>query len=77
MNSIILELMEEAKKCTLSQKHAAVAIRNGRIVSPFFHNGVRSYAGRAKIDTMHAEMSVIHYLVREVTKSNQKRHSYV
>jgi hypothetical protein len=77
MNSVVLELLEEAQKCTLSHKHAAVAIRNGRIVSPLFHNGVRSYVGGVRVDTLHAEMSVLHYLVKEGTKSTQRRDSYV
>jgi hypothetical protein len=66
-----------ATKSVVTHKHAAVAIRNKRVVTPMFTNTVRSYVGGVKVDSLHAEMAVLHHLVHSSVRSNTPRNSYI
>jgi hypothetical protein len=77
MVNIVADLVCVAACGSITHKHAAVAIRKKRVISPMFTNTLRSYAGGVKIDSLHAEMAVLHHLVRSNTRSNRARKSYI
>ena len=60
---VIDKLRMEAKKSKLVHKHACVAIKKGKIVSPTFHNYMRAYICDFKCGSAHAEMATINYLL--------------
>ena len=59
----IPQLCNEASKSNLSNKHACVALKKGRMITPMFHNYVRSYMCGYKCGTAHAEMVALHHLL--------------
>ncbi len=60
---IVAALREEASKSSMNNKHASVAICKGKIISPKFHNYMRSYMHNFKCGSVHAEVAVINYLL--------------
>jgi hypothetical protein len=76
--NVPMRLVQEAAKSALSQKHAAVVVYKGRIISPMFHNGIRSYVSNVKIGSIHAEMAAVHHVVKGTLNQNSKKSdSYV
>jgi tRNA(Arg) A34 adenosine deaminase TadA len=75
--SIILKLIQEASKSTMTQKHAAVLLCKGKIISPMFHNNVRTYVNNVRVGSIHAEMAAIHYIVNRMLRSRRRSDSYV
>jgi hypothetical protein len=63
INNIITKLKAETTKSDLSHKHACVAIKKGRMITPMFHNYMRKYMFNYKCGTAHAEMVTINYLL--------------
>jgi hypothetical protein len=60
------KLLDEASKSNLSHKHACVAIRKGRQVSPYFHNYMRGYMFKQNCGSAHAEMATVNYLLNSM-----------
>jgi tRNA(Arg) A34 adenosine deaminase TadA len=64
MDTIVSGLIARAAKSDIGQKHAAVALCHNRVISPMFTNTLRSYISRIRVDCLHAEVAVLHYLVK-------------
>lgn len=60
---LISKLRNEATRSRMNNKHAAVAVCKGKIISPKCHNYMRSYMCGYKCVSMHAEMAVVNYLL--------------
>jgi hypothetical protein len=67
-DKIIDKLCVEAHKSELSHKHACVAICKGKLISPTFHNYMRSYIYDYKCGSAHAEMLTINYLLNSLCR---------
>ena len=68
ITDIVNKLREEAKKSIMCHKHACIAYRNGRIISPPFHNYMRSYIFNFRCGSAHAEIATINYLLSSLFK---------
>lgn len=77
MMNIVAGLISTASESTITHKHAAVAVRNKRAITPMFTNTLRSYVSGVKVDSLHAEMAVLHHLVRTSVRSKSRRNSYL
>ena len=75
LNNIIDKLKQEALKSDMRHKHACVAIKHGRMITPTFHNYMRSYMFNYKCGSAHAEMVTINYLINSLwrEKWHEKR----
>ena len=62
-DQIIDKLRAEAHKSDIAHKHACVAIRKGKLISPTFHNYIRMYIYDYKCGSAHAEMVTMNYLL--------------
>ena len=60
---ILEKLKSESQKSDLQSKHACVAFKNGKVITPFFHNYMRTYIYDFKCGSAHAEMSTINYII--------------
>jgi hypothetical protein len=65
-------LKEKALKSNMTHKHACIAINKGCIISPAFHNYMRSYIFNYNCGCVHAEIAIINYLINNICKINQK-----
>ena len=65
-DNIIHKLKDEASKSDMCHKHACVAIKHGRMITPTFHNYMRSYMFNYKCGSAHAEMATINYLLNSL-----------
>lgn len=74
---IVNALRTEASKSTMNNKHACVAICKGKIVSPKFHNYMRSYMHSFNCGSLHAEMAVINYLLNLGSLRDGKVKQYI
>ena len=63
IDGIITKLRNETVKSNLTNKHACVVLKKGRMITPMFHNYVRSYMCGYKCGTAHAEMVALHHLL--------------
>jgi hypothetical protein len=63
VDKLVDKLIDEAAKSKMKQKHACVAIRNGKVISPMFHNYIRDFMFHSKCGSAHAEMAVLNYLI--------------
>ena len=52
-------LVLEAKKSTMTFKHASAIIENGKIISLSYNSNMRSRIGRTNMPSIHAEVSVL------------------
>lgn len=68
INSIVDELKNHASKSEMYNKHACVAIKQGRIITPMFHNYMRTYMFNYRCGSAHAEMATINYLLNSLWK---------
>ena len=59
----IKKLKEESTKSDLQRKHACMAFRNGKPISPPFHNYIRTYIYDFKCGSTNAEMATINYII--------------
>ena len=72
LDHIIELLKDESTKSNLQNKHACIAIQNGKLMSPTFHNYMRTYVYNYRCDSMHAEMATINYIINSLTDSCKK-----
>jgi tRNA(Arg) A34 adenosine deaminase TadA len=77
INTIINKLQIEASKSEMSHRHACVAVKNGNIITPTFHNYIRSYIFRYKCGSAHAEMATINYIINSLWKSDMYKNKHV
>jgi AAA15 family ATPase/GTPase len=73
INNIVEKLKEEAKKSDMCHKHACVAIKKGRMITPIFHNYMRTYIFNFKCGSAHAEMATINYLLNSIWGKQLKK----
>lgn len=66
INNIVEKLRKEASKSDMCHKHACVAIKQGRMITPTFHNYMRTYMFNFKCGSAHAEMATINYLLNSL-----------
>ena len=66
MFRVVDKLRLEASKSDMCHKHACVAIKKGRMISPTFHNYMRPYMFNYKCGSAHAEMATINYLLNSL-----------
>lgn len=69
--NILHILRGEATKSSMNNKHACVAIRHGKMITPVFHNYMRSYMCNFKCGSAHAEFAVINYLLNSGDLKNK------
>lgn len=55
-------------KSDMNHKHACLAIKKGNIITPSFHNYMRTYIFNYKCGSVHAEMATINYLINSLWK---------
>lgn len=63
IDQIIKSLKDEATKSNICHKHACLAMRGNKIISPPFHNYMRASIYNFKCGSAHAEMATINYLL--------------
>lgn len=66
IEQIVTKLKEEATKSNISQKHACLAMRGNKVISPPFHNYMRARIYNFKCGSAHAEMATLNYLLGEL-----------
>lgn len=55
-----------ASRSDINQKHACVALMDGNIISPHFHNYKRTYMFGQYLGSAHSEMAVVNYLLNSL-----------
>jgi len=68
IENIVDMLRQEACKSDMNHKHACLAIKQGNIITPSFHNYMRSYIFNYKCGSAHAEMATVNYLINSLWK---------
>lgn len=68
INNIINKLQDEASKSAMKHHHACVAVKRGNLITPTFHNYMRSYMFEYKCGSAHAEMATINYIINSIWK---------
>ena len=66
IENIAENLKNVALQSTIKQKHGCVAIKNGKIISPSFHNYKRNMLFGNRCGSAHSEMCVINYLINSL-----------
>jgi hypothetical protein len=66
IDQIVAKLKEESMKSNICQKHACLAIRGNKLISPPFHNYMRARIYNFKCGSAHAEMATLNYLLGEL-----------
>ena len=69
--TILNNLKTIAMKSDLQHKHAAVAIKNNKIISPYFCNSIRPN-NLNNYNSQHSELAVLNYLILNISKKNNK-----
>lgn len=67
-DKIVDKLRVEAHKSDISHKHACIAMRKGKAISPTFHNYRRAYICEYKCGSAHAEMATMNYLLNSMCR---------
>jgi hypothetical protein len=68
-------LGEIALKSNIKHKHGCMAFKNGKVISPSFHNYNRTKLFGKKFSSAHSEMCVVNYLLSTLLKG--KHLSYI
>jgi hypothetical protein len=66
ITQIIERLTSEALKSEICHKHACLAMRGNKVISPPFHNYMRARIYNFKCGSAHAEMATLNYLLGEL-----------
>lgn len=76
-DNIVNMLVDEASKSDMKHRHACVAIKHGNIITPSFHNYMRSYMFNYKCGSAHAEMATMNYIINSLWKVNSNKNNVV
>lgn len=66
ITQLIERLTSEASKSKICHKHACLAMRGNKVISPTFHNYMRARIYNFKCGSAHAEMATLNYLLGEL-----------
>jgi pyrimidine deaminase RibD-like protein len=71
IQSIIEKMKPVCLKSNINQKHAAVVVKKGKIITPIFHNYKRNKMFGTTCGSAHSEMCVLNYILNKFPNIKQ------